>query len=393
MKLKPKYFHFIILSFVIGLGCDSISIDQRIKNIENGLVPSVVIEGQPIEKMNLQERMEHYKVPGVSIAFIDDHKISWTKVYGVVDKENGKLITPETRFQAASISKPVAAMAALKLVQDGKLNLTENVNNKLTSWKVPDNEFTQNKKVNLQGLLNHSAGLTVHGFRGYAKVEPVPTLVQLLNGEKPANSDPIRVDISPDAIHRYSGGGYSVMQQLLIDIESKQFPEILKELVLDPIGMNYSTYEQPLPENLWTEAVTGYRRNEEEVKGKWHTYPEMAAAGLWTTPSDLAKFAIEIMLSLEENSNKVLSKAMTERMLTKVHGKYGLGLGIERDENTFTFGHGGSNEGFKCNMTAFPIKGQGVVIMTNGDRGGELYSEIIKSIDNEYGWNAYKPQI
>lgn len=252
----------------------------RIVRIENGLLPAVVIKGQPPAPMTIASRMEHYKVPGVSVAFFDHGQIIWTKAYGLADVAAKKPVTPETLFQAASISKPVTALAALRLVQEGKLSLDEDVNVKLRTWKVPENAFTEKEKVTVRRILSHSAGLTVHGFPGYASGDPLPSIVQILNGAKPANTDPIRVDVVPGTLWRYSGGGYVVLQTLMADVTGKPFPQIMSELVLRPAGMTHSTYEQPLPKDLWSEAATPYRANGDPVKGGWHTYPEMAPAGL-----------------------------------------------------------------------------------------------------------------
>ena len=362
---------------------------ERIKRIENGLPPPVIIKGQAPPQSKITERMAFHKVPGVSIAVINNGAIEWARSYGVVEAGTTQPVTIDTLFQAASISKPVAAMGALRLVQEGKLALDEDVNKKLSSWKVPDNDFTKEQKVTLRGLLNHSAGMTVHGFRGYASDEPVPTLLQILNGEKPANSKPIRVDILPGSQWRYSGGGISVMQQMVIDVTGKPFPQFMRKAVLDKLDMKHSTYEQPLPSTFSSSVATGHRQNGEIVKGKWHTYPEMAAAGLWTTPSDLARFAIEIQKSKAGKSNKVLSAAMTNQMLTSIKGDYGLGIGIRGAGKTLAFSHGGSNEGFRCFLFAYAETGQGAVIMTNGDGGGGLANDILRGIAREYGWPDY----
>ncbi|HKG98317.1 MAG TPA: serine hydrolase domain-containing protein, partial [Pyrinomonadaceae bacterium] len=360
-------------------------VDERIKRVESGLLPQVVIKGQPAPKMSIAERMAFHKVPGVSIAVINNSAIEWARGYGVVEAGTNKPVTTETLFQAASISKPVAAMGALYLVEKGKLALDEDVNKRLVSWKVAENEFTKEKKVTLRGLLNHSAGMTVHGFRGYASDEAVPTLLELLDGKKPANSAAVRVDIAPGTRWRYSGGGISVAQLMMMDVTGKPFPQFMKETVLDKIGMKHSTYEQPLSKDWQQQAATGHRPKGEAVKGKWHTYPEMAAAGLWTTPSDLARFAIEIQKSRAGKSNKVLSKEMTSEMLTAVMGEYGLGIGVGREGRAATFSHGGSNEGFRCMMFAYTETGQGAVVMTNSDNGSALAGEILRSIAAEYG--------
>jgi len=335
----------------------------------------------------IEEAMLEYNVPGVSIAVINNSEIEWAKGYGVTDIETNAPVTETTLFQAASISKPVSAMAALKFVQDGKIQLEENINNYLTTWKIPDNGFTQNKKVTLKNILSHTGGITVHGFRGYKKSEGIPALLEVLNGTAPANSAPIRVDIEPGTAYRYSGGGYTIMQQALIDIAHMTFPEIMLETVLSRIGMDYSTYEQPLQENLVQFAAAGHRREGELVQEKRHIYPEMAAAGLWTIPGDLAKFAIEIQKSLKGESNKVLSQKMTQLMLTPyISDNYGLGLGISERAGKLFFEHGGDNNGFKCLLTASVNTGAGIAIMTNGDQGSRLCSDVVAKIEKLYNW-------
>ncbi len=336
--------------------------------------------------------MKHYKVPGVSIAVIDDNKIEWAKGYGVKEVGKEDVITPETLFQAASISKPVAASAALHFVEEGALDLDENVNNKLDSWRIPDNEYTKEEKANLRRLLSHSAGLTVHGFRGYAQGEEIPTVQQVLDGEEPANSDPIRVDIEPGTQFRYSGGGFTVVQHMLTELKNKPFPQIMREDVLDPLNMRLSTYEQPLPENRRGEEAIAHRSNGKPIEGKWHTYPEMAAAGLWTTPSDLCRFAIELMLAVKGESKKILSREMASQMLTVQKGEAGLGIFVREKGENNRFSHGGGNEGFRCFLIAYPEKGQGAAIMTNSDNGSKLYFEILASIANEYMWNDFQPK-
>ncbi len=368
----------------------STALEERIKRVENGLLPAAVIKGAPPAGSALNTRLEFYQVPGVSIAVVNDGRIEWARAYGLKDATTKEAVTTETLFQAGSISKPTAALAALKLVEQGKLSLDEDVNAKLVSWKVPENEFTKDQKVTLRRLLTHNAGLTVHGFPGYAADAPVPTLVQVLNGEKPANTAAIRVDTVPGTIWRYSGGGYTIMQQLLIDVMKKPFPEIMRSLVLEPVGMTHSTYEQPPPPARAQQAATAHNRGQ-AVKGRYHTYPEMAAAGLWTTPTDLALLVIEIQKSLAGKSNRILSKAMTTQMLSKQFQNWGLGPSVSTFDQTIEFSHGGSDEGFEAYWVGFS-DGRGAAIMTNGDRGSELAMEILRSISREYGWPDFQPK-
>ena len=362
----------------------------RAARVEKGLLPGIVIAGQPLPAKTLAERMAALKVPGASVAVINGGVIEWAKGYGVAEAGTATPVSPHTLFQAASISKPVAALAALRLVEQGKLALEEDVNARLTSWKIPENNFTGKEKVTLRRLLSHTAGLTVHGFGGYPADAPVPTLVQVLDGRKPANSDAVRVDVVPGSIYRYSGGGFTVAQQLLIDATGRPFPGLLAELVLRPVGMDDSTYEQPLTAERRGTAASGHLDDGRLLPGRYHTYPEMAAAGLWTTPTDLAKFLIEIQRGLQGRSS-VISTATAREMTTVEKSRYGLGLSIEGTGPAARFGHGGSNEGFKCQMTAFVEGGRGAVVMTNGDRGYVLGMEILRAVAREYGWPALQP--
>lgn len=361
----------------------------RIERVENNLLPAVVIAGKG-SGMKIADRMAHYKVPGVSVAVINDGKIEWARSYGVAEAGSDRAVSVDTLFQAASISKPVSALGALRLVERGKLALDEDVNAWLRSWRVPDSEFTKSKKVTLRRLLSHSAGTTVHGFRGYAEGEQVPTLVELLDGRKPANSAPVRVDLEPGTRFRYSGGGTSIAQQLIIDVTGKPFPQYMREAVLAPVGMKQSTYEQPLPASRAGQAASGHNMAGAVVKGRWHTHPEMAAAGLWTTPSDLARLAIEVQQAFAGRSNKVISKKMAAEMLKPVDGSYGLGFGVGGTGRALTFSHGGSNVGFRCMLFAYAETGQGAVVMTNGDGGAPLLGEILRAIAKEYDWPDHR---
>jgi len=280
----------------------------------------------------------------------------------------------------------VAALGALNLVEKGKLSLDENVNARLTSWQVPENELTRENKVTLRRLLSHTAGLTVHGFPGYAIDGKIPSLIQILNGEKPANTAPVRVDLLPGSRWRYSGGGFTVMQLLVVDVTGKTYPEFMKETVLGPLGMESSSFEQPLSQDRAKLTATGHYQDRTKVKGRWHVYPEMAAAGLWTTASDLARFAIGIQQSRAGKANPVISAAMTGQMLTNVNNNYGLGVGVESSGSKLRFSHGGRDEGFDATLIAYAETGQGVAIMINANDNSRFSARLVQFIAREYDW-------
>jgi CubicO group peptidase (beta-lactamase class C family) len=365
-------------------------LDARIKRVEQGLLPPVLIKGEP--SWSIEERMKQLKVPGLSVAVVKDFKIEWARSYGIKDIDTKEPVTTETLFQAGSISKPVAAMVALKRVQQGKIALDENINNKLQTWKLPENEFTARKKVTLANLLSHTGGTTVHGFPGYAPGEKIPTLSQVLGGVEPANTAAVRVDMEPGTKVRYSGGGTTIAQLAIMDIEKKPYPQIAKETVLGPLNMTNSTYSQPLPDDWRAKAASGHRPDGALVAGKIHVYPEMAAAGLWTTPTDLAKFGIEVALSYAGRSNKVLPKELIAKMVTPFMETAGLGFFIDKHGNEVYFGHDGADEGFRALLLMHREKGYGAVVMVNSDNG-QIMPEVLRSIAREYNWDEFLPPV
>jgi CubicO group peptidase (beta-lactamase class C family) len=360
-------------------------------SIESALLPPVIVKDQPVSTRSLEQRMRELKVPGVSAAIFRNGRVEWRGEYGLADVESGRHVDRHTRFQAASISKPVAAAVVLALVSQGRLSLDVDVNTLLTSWKLPDNEHTKASPVTLRRLLTHSAGTTVHGFRGYAAGEEVPTLVQLLDGVKPANSAAIRVDIPVGSRWRYSGGGISIAQLVVEDVTRRPFADVARETVLQPFDMSDSTYVQPLPADLRDKAASGYRASGEPVKGKWHTYPEQAAAGLWTTPVDLAKFAIELQRIDSGQSNKVMSQELAQEMLRRQVDNWGLGISVTGEGAATYFGHGGANEGFRATLVGYRDHASGAVVMTNSDAGMAIASEIVRTAAYKYGFAGLGP--
>jgi CubicO group peptidase (beta-lactamase class C family) len=357
---------------------------KKIEEIENGLRLENFIKGDKLKSM--EELMNETNTPGVSVAIIIDSEIVWTKGYGIADTETQLKVDKNTIFQAASISKPVTALAVMSLVQAARLDLDENINTYLESWKLPENEFTIKNKVTLRNLLSHTAGVTVHGFEGYNHNAELPTLVQVLNGEQPANSDKIVVDMEPNTIFRYSGGGYTIVQQALVDQLQKPFEEIMQELVLIPLDMGNSFYSKcTLNEKQCINATAGHDDDGSQIPGKRHRYPEMAAAGLWTTAEDLAKFAIEVQKSLKGESNKILTKEFMEIMTTPIlNGELNIGLFNERVGREQLLGHDGGNEGYTCKMLFHKKKGYGAVLMSNSNRGYDISMPFFRSAATAY---------
>lgn len=335
----------------------------------------------------LAARMAEVKVPGVSIAFIEDGKVKWTRGYGLADVAAGKPVTPDTLFQAASMSKALAAVASLRLVEQGKLDLDQDINARLTGWKLPPSKFTETDKVTLRRLLSHTAGLTVHGFPGYAADQPLPTTVQILNGAAPANTAPIVSDSRPGEKWNYSGGGYTIDQLMVMEATGEPFPETIARLVLKPAGMTRATETQPLPQTRRAQAATGYKLDGQPLPWRFNTYPEYAAAGLWTTPADYGRFMIAVQDAYAGRSDKLLKPASVKAMMTPGLNRWGLGVQTGRHAGRPTFEHSGGNAGFQCYFFGF-LDGsrQGAVIMTNSDRGSVIGNAVLAAMSRSYGW-------
>ena len=364
-------------------------VDEYIAAMMKNLPPAVVIEGSQPPARPLLRRMRALHVPGVSIAVIHDGAIAWARGFGVT-RIGGPPVTPDTLFQAGSISKPVATLAALRLVEQGTLDLDADVNRTLKSWQLPGTRFTEQTPVTLRMLLTHTAGLTVHGFWGYESGEALPTLRQSLDGVEPANNDAVRVEATPGTQWRYSGGGYLILQQMLLDATGRDLPSLLRDTVLQPLGMTRSSYEQPLPETRASDSATPYDGDGVAIAGGPHLYPELTAAGLWTTPSDLARFAIGLQRARAGKEGSILGPAMAAEMLTPGAGAWGLGIEIGGATGARYFRHDGANAGFQNLIVAYE-NGDGAAIMANSNRGSQLASEILRAIAVAYGWPDFQP--
>ena len=392
-----RYLTAILLLLLVGIGAADqtradATADEHVARITQSMPAGMW--GWTFGGKTLTERMQHYHATAVGIAVIDDYKIAWARGFGVTAPGSKTEVSDKTLFQAGSISKVLTAIGILRLVDSHVLSLDDQVNQRLVSWKLPENDFTRGSPVTVRRLLSHSADTTIHGFPGYDRDASRPTLTQVLDGMSPANTKAVRVEAVPGSRWQYSGGGYLVLQQLAIDTTHQTFPDFMRDKVLIPAGMNDSTFEQPLPKSLESRAACGVLRDGTAVRGCWHVYPEMAAAGLWTTPSDLARLAIILMRARAGLSNPLLSADLSRQMFTN-HGYSSeqymtQGLGIVFDGPRFM--HGGDDDGFIAFLVAYS-SGQGVVVMCNADGALGLLDDVARAVAREYNWPDSSPLI
>lgn len=393
MKSFINYLYTSLVAVLLITGCQSESqttysseTEARIKLVESSLGDWV--RTQYDTTWNLPDRMKHHKVTGVSIAVVHNFKTEWARGYGWADSFEKRPVTEKTLFQAASVSKSLNGVGVLKLVQDGKIDLHTDINEYLKSWKFPYDSVSGGRQITLAALLSHTAGLTIHGFPGYAQGDSLPTVQQVLDGLPPANTEAVRSFMKPDTATIYSGGGTTITQLVVTDVTGLPYDEYMQKYVLDPLGMKSSSYKQP-PAGIESSLLaTGYKADGTPVPGKYHVYPEQAAAGLWTNPTDLSRYIIETALSYNGRSSRVLTTDFTKLRLEPVIEDAALGVFVSRHDSSYYFSHTGGNEGFACYYLGDALNGDGVVIMTNSDNFS-LCAELANSVATVYGWTDY----
>ena len=361
----------------------------RVRVFETSLRPAVSIQGEPEQRWKLQERMEHWKVPGLSVAVIRHGKVAWARGYGVLQAGGKDPVNTETMFSVGSVSKVGSAALALRLVDAGKLDLDRDVNGYLSRWKIPDTPYTLVRPVTLRGLMSHTAGLSVHGFADYQPDETLPTTVDTLLGRAPAKNEKVEVIFTPGSRVQYSGGGITVEQLVVEEVTGDAFAPAALRYLLEPLGMKRSTYENPVPEAFGNIAKAHGPDGEPRALPRgYEAMPETAASGLWTTPSDLARLVIALMQSYQ-GTGGFLSGRLAHQMMTEVgRSNYGLGPALQGEGLERRFSHGGANDSYKAWIEGHLATGDGAVICANGARGTSLYVEVRRAIALAEGWPA-----
>lgn len=385
------------LAWLLGFG-QTRPEQLRIKAVENGLTETrqVVFADSITPKYNITERMKFYKVPSVSIVVINNGNIVWAKAYGYTDAGTRQPANTGTLYQAASISKSVNASGIMKLVQDGKLSLEKDIREYLRTWTFPDNEFSKGKTITLKNLLSHTAGLSTGGFMGYATSDSIPAINQILNGQRPANSEAVKPVLPVGAQFKYSGGGTVIIRKILDDNISNNYDSIMQAVVLQPLKMTSSTFSQPLNYQQYKNFAAAHDSSMQVLQGKFNTYPELAPDGLWATATDLAKFVIAIQQSLKGTGPSFLEKAVAEEMLTPIlsSSEAALGTFIQEKGGEKYFTHSGANIGYRSDYYGSFTTGNGVVVLTNSENGQALIDEIINSVATVYQWkDFYSPLV
>jgi len=386
MTIKNLYQLITLFLIFTNFYLTAQTLEERIEKVENNLSPLVLIEGQTL--WNIEERIRKYKTPGLSITVIKDFEVDWTKSYGFCNNNNKNEVTNETLFQAGSISKFINALAIMKLNEQNNIKLDTDINSLLTSWKFPYKNNTSN--ITLRQLLSHTAGLSMSGFSGYKKADNLPTIIEILEGKSPANSEKVVSVIPTNKEFKYSGGGTTISQLILKDNINVTYENFIDKYIFNPIQVKnsfYSIQKDKYKENM----ASGHTRKGKPLKNAYNFYPESAAAGLWTTTNDLANILIDFQLSLEDKNGNLLSNQSALEMIkpTVDNSNSGLGIFVEKQNEKIYLQHSAATKGFRGKFFISAEDGNGVVILTNGT-SVEIIEEIIRSVAKTYNWSGFE---
>ncbi|MEM7702749.1 MAG: serine hydrolase domain-containing protein [Pseudomonadota bacterium] len=348
-------------------------------DLDTALVPLVSFEGEEGNRLTLAERREELGVKAASVAVLRGGEIAWARAYGEGTDQ-------ETLFQLASLSKTVAAAGIVALAFEKGVSLDEDISSSLTGLDL-ERLNPDGLSITLRKLLSHTNGTTVSGFPGYLMSDPVPSTREVIEGTGGTNTKPVVVKPNPKGERRYSGGGFTVAQHWAEVVSSETFPEVMRRLVLDPVGMERSTFASGTAETFERDNVArGFQFSGEMIPGGWRIHPEQAAASLWSTPREYLRFVRALMKAMDGDGSAGIAPEVASEMTKPIASEYGLGIGVAEINGAIRLSHSGSNRGYKSNFMAYPATGDAVISVANSDRGFALVGDIGRTANVVYGW-------
>ena len=340
---------------------------------------------------DLKKLLKRYMVAGVSFAVLRHFQLAYTQCEGLLCHDNNEPIWPDTLFQGASISKIFATVLTLRLVEQGLLDLDKPVNSYLKSWKLPENEWTQDRPVTIRHILSHYSGINVPTYAGYFREGPIPTFRDILEGSEPSIEPAVAVEEPVDEQFIYSTGAFAVLQMIIEDVCNEGFESIIHREIIQPLSLHRTCFSQPIPEELHPNSACGHRSDGQPVAGNWFVYPTLAGSAIWTTPTDLAKFALHLQIILHDESPGLIQHQTLREALTPHRDPhFGLGFALYYNKGPGTFfGHTGNTEGFRSMFIAHESNGNGAFILANSDNADHVIKEIINHIAFSEGWEGF----
>lgn len=378
------------LALVLFASCNS-SKEQYDKKaaLENGMRGKVKFLQESEHFSSIKDKMVEYKIPALSLAVINQGKIEWADIYQNANFHDQQNLDSTTIFQAASLSKPVTFLAALRMHSSRKIDLDKNIQDYLRDFVLPQGNQTVENPVTFRNIFSHTSGITPGGYQGYSRNVSMPSDFDILMGNEGVNTPAIEVITPPNKMLAYSGGGYTLAELALQDIFNDKFTNIMKEWILEPAGMTHSEFTQLLPASDSMRVAKGYTYSGDVVEGGWRNHPEQAAAGLWSNATDIAKFMIEIY-NAYQGKNSIFSQNDIESILNDEREGHVYGFILDRSDDDISITHYGGNAGYRTGMTISLSSGKGLVYLTNSDNGGALGNELLLSASQIFNWHHFK---
>lgn len=349
--------------------------------------------GDGQERYSLEERMAAYSVPGVAVAIIENGEVVFASGYGVRKSGVTERVDADTVFSAGSVSKVATASLILRLASAGALDLDAPVAAQLHSWSLPDYPAFDENRITLRTILSHTSGFNMHGFRDFQPGDDLPSTIETLEGRSPAVNAPLTLLSEPGSAYRYSGGGYTLAQQIVDDVDpAADFDAIAYTHLLVPLGMTRSTFTNPLPQDHGNIAMAHDRSGAPVALPRgYEAFPESAASGLWTSANDLATLVTALLASYQDDDG-FLPRSLAQDMMTPVSpSEHGLGPRIEGRDEVLLFHHGGTNSSYHAWIEGYLATGDGLVILTNGSGANGLITEIRNAVSDAMNWEINQP--
>lgn len=333
----------------------------------------------------LEDRMAHYGVPGVAVGVIEDGNLVFAQGYGVLQQGSDQPVTADTVFSVGSVSKVATALMTLHLVETDLIDLDDDITHAVAGWSPSSDNPYSDAALTPRMVLSHTGGLNLHGFADFMPGEDLPTALETLNGEAPASHPALDIQALPGSRYRYSGGGYTLLQEFIAQQAEDEFASVAETALFGPLDLSRSSFANPLPEDHGNIAKAHDREGAPTALPRgYEAMPEMAASGLWTSARDLGTLVAE-MIQAYRGESAYLSQDMALAMMTRVApSEHGLGPRIMGH----VFHHGGANNSYRAWIEGDLQTGNGLVVLTNASNGMDLAIEIRNAMNDAMDWDV-----
>jgi CubicO group peptidase (beta-lactamase class C family) len=364
-----------------AIGNDDLRMRSAIIGLDDGGGASATVE----------QTMLKHGLHGLSVAVIENYRVSWSRAWGVKSSDGEEKIDVSTAFNIASIAKPVTATLVAMLAEKGLIDLDESVSTYLRRWQLPNSEHTRSVDITLRHLLSHTSGATQHGYKDFYAGEKVPTVVDVLNGGNLPGTEKLDIDFKPGSHWRYSGGGYVIAQIAVEDHLQRSLAELAAEFIFQPLEMRNTTMLRPDEVGFLRNVAKAHDESGAVISTGLPICPQISASGLWSTPTDMGRFLIEMQNALRGSQTEIVSHAVAKLVTSEILDGFGLGWALFDPVGYMeAFSHGGANTGTGGRVYATMDGGNGIALFGNGPNSirEPVLEKFRESIVDAYDWRT-----